>query len=139
MSDLILYYSPTCGYCHRVLAVGRKLGIELELRDARADPEHGRTLREAMGRSTVPVLRYRDEEGGDRWMPESGDIIRFLRDRAGVVSRWPPWVERIASQSMLLGAATMFVGAAVAPDHVLFAVVGGALVAVAGWAVRVTA
>lgn len=135
---LALYYSPTCAYCQRVLAVARRLDIPLELRDARADPQRAAELFEAMGRNTVPVLRYVDESGEDRWMPESGDITRFLQERSGVTPRWPRWLEALAGQSLLAGGLLTFLGLAASEEHAAYAVIAGGLVAVAGQIVLAT-
>ena len=78
--DLVLYHYDSCGFCWRVRRTLEELGVEVETRDILESPEALRELMEARGRRTVPVLRIR-EPGGDRWMPESADIIRYLRDR----------------------------------------------------------
>jgi glutaredoxin len=77
---LSLYHYEGCGYCGRVRRTLAELGVELELRDIDHDPEHLRALLDARGRRTVPVLRIRHPEG-DEWMPESADIIAYLRRR----------------------------------------------------------
>ncbi|MBX7195450.1 MAG: glutaredoxin [Sandaracinaceae bacterium] len=80
--DLALYHFDGCPYCARVRRVLDELGVEVELRDIDEDPAHLRALVEARGRRTVPVLRIRHAEG-DEWMPESSDIVAFLRERFG--------------------------------------------------------
>ena len=77
---LALYYSPSCPFCIRVLRAIEELAIDVELRDVWANPEYRDELLEARGRATVPVLRCTSSER-DRWMPESADIIRYLRER----------------------------------------------------------
>lgn len=79
---LSLYYSPTCGFCVRVLRVIRELDLDVELRNVRRDPAHRQALLEARGRATVPVLRLTSAVT-DRWMPESADIVRYLRANYG--------------------------------------------------------
>jgi len=83
---LALYYSPTCPFCVRVLRVIEELGIDVELRDVWQDERHRADLVEARGRATVPVLRCTSEER-DRWMPESADIVRYLRERFDTASK----------------------------------------------------
>ncbi len=78
--SLALYYTPTCPFCIRVLRVIDELGIAVELRDISSDDQYRAELVEARGRATVPVLRCTSRTR-DRWMPESADIIRYLRDR----------------------------------------------------------
>jgi glutaredoxin 2 len=36
---------------------------------------------EATGRRTVPVLRIEHDDGRVEWMPESADIVDYLRER----------------------------------------------------------
>jgi glutaredoxin len=68
--ELVLYHMPWCGYCQRVERALEQLGLEIELREAR-------------GRTTVPVLRIREPDGTETWMPESLDIVAYLRRRFG--------------------------------------------------------
>lgn len=137
MPPLVLYHSPTCSYCHRVRAAADRLGIPLELRD-RADPRHEADLVAATGRRTVPVLRY-TEDGEDRWLPESLDILRFLRDRTGHPSRWPAWLEQLASRSLVLGGLIVFVGLNLTGNTTVLPLVLGAAVAISGQFVLATA
>jgi len=78
--DLALYHYEGCGYCARVRRALADLDVEVELRDIERDSAHLRALVEARGRRTVPVLRIRHPEG-DEWMPESSDIVAYLRRR----------------------------------------------------------
>jgi len=82
---LALYYSPTCPFCVRVLRVIDELGIDVELRDIWENEKYRAELVEARGRATVPVLRC-SSVTKDRWMPESADIVRYLRERFGATS-----------------------------------------------------
>jgi glutathione S-transferase len=77
---LALYFYPSCGFCRRVLQAMDELGVELELRDITRDRQAFQDLMAARGRPTVPVLR-RTTSSEDHWMPESADIIRWLRQR----------------------------------------------------------
>jgi glutaredoxin len=81
---LSLYMTPGCPYCVMVLRAIEQLGIEdrIELRDLWDNPAYRQELIAARGRGTVPVLRCQAGEV-DRWMPESRDIIRHLRQRFG--------------------------------------------------------
>lgn len=78
--SLALYYSPTCPFCIRVLRVIEELGIDVELRNVSSDDQYRAELVVARGRATVPVLRCTSRDR-HRWMPESADIIRYLRER----------------------------------------------------------
>jgi glutathione S-transferase len=76
---LYLYQYETCWYCMRVRRVIDELGLDVELRNVRRDPTHRADLIAARGRKTVPVLRIDNGDGNDVWMPESADIIDYLR------------------------------------------------------------
>jgi glutathione S-transferase len=78
--DLSLYHYDSCPYCRRVRSALSRLGVEVELRDIDETPEHLSALLAARGRRTVPVLRIQ-KAGGDEWMPESADIVRYLEKR----------------------------------------------------------
>ncbi len=78
-----LYHFDGCPFCQLVRAAIDDLKADVELRDVRANPEWRDELIEARGRATVPVLRCVTQSGEVRWMPESRDIIRYLRRRFG--------------------------------------------------------
>ena len=59
-----------------------RLDLQIELRDIHDEPKHLEALLAARGRRMVPVLRIAGPEG-DTWMPESADIIAYLRERFG--------------------------------------------------------
>jgi glutaredoxin len=80
---LALYQYNGCGYCARVRMTADELGVEIELRDTLASSEHASAVLEATGRRTVPVLRIETGAGEVEWLPESADIVRYLRDRFG--------------------------------------------------------
>ena len=76
---LVLYRSKTCPYCALVTSAIDKLGLDVELREIFEEPRYHDELVEARGRATVPVLRIISPDGDERWMPESRDIIRYLK------------------------------------------------------------
>ena len=76
---LALYYSRTCPYCQLVLSAIDKLGIDVELLEINDEPGYREELVEGRGRATVPVLRITAPDGEQRLMPESRDIVRYLR------------------------------------------------------------
>ncbi|MBN8615882.1 MAG: glutathione S-transferase N-terminal domain-containing protein [Deltaproteobacteria bacterium] len=78
--DLSLYHYDSCPYCLRVRRALSELDVEVELRNIHQDSAHMRALIEARGARTVPVLRIRHEDG-DEWLPESADIVAYLRKR----------------------------------------------------------
>lgn len=91
-----LYHLPTCPFCRRVRRAAAELDIPLQLVDISEDPAARGLLMMTRGRTTVPVLRVDeaaraagasppadkviDLPGGDQLLPESADIIEFLRD-----------------------------------------------------------
>jgi glutathione S-transferase len=79
---LYLYETRWCPFCVRVRLVVRQLGLEIGSRDIAREPRFRAELLAARGRATVPVLRIVGPEG-ERWLPESRDIIRYLRSRFG--------------------------------------------------------
>lgn len=79
--SLILYVRDYCGFCYRVMRTIKRLGLEIEIRNIWQSGEADQELVQATGRRTVPVLKITDAAGQTRWMPESGDIIRYLEDR----------------------------------------------------------
>ncbi|MDG2334702.1 MAG: glutathione S-transferase N-terminal domain-containing protein [Myxococcota bacterium] len=78
---LVLYHFEACSFCNVVRSAAESLGVELELRDIRQNQDYARELAEAMGRMTVPVLRIPGSEGDVEWLPESADIIEYLKQR----------------------------------------------------------
>ena len=80
---LALYEFPSCPFCRRVMDAIDALGVEVELRDIQRDSDFRDELQTATGRSTVPVLRIEDGAGDVQWMPESLDIIAYLREQTG--------------------------------------------------------
>lgn len=81
--QLALYHSPFCGFCVRVMRVIDELGIDVELRNTLLEPARYQELVAARGRATVPVLWIQANDGSTTWMPESQDIIQYLKQRYG--------------------------------------------------------
>jgi len=79
---LVIYGYPQCPFCARVQRAVDALGLEVELRNTLSSPRDQRELVEAMGRTTVPVLRIEFEDGRFEWLPESADIIYYLEEFA---------------------------------------------------------
>jgi glutathione S-transferase len=80
VEGLSLYHYEGCMWCAMVQRALAQLSVEIEHCDIYGDAHHMSDLVEATGRRTVPCLRIR-EEGGDRWMHESSDIIAYLKER----------------------------------------------------------
>lgn len=79
---LSLYHYDGCPFCARVREAVARLDVELELRNTLEDPAHARDLMAATGRRTVPCLRI-EENGGERWMHESAEIVGWLEREYG--------------------------------------------------------
>ena len=78
-----LYHFDGCPYCSMVRSAIDQLGIVVELRDVFQIPSHRDDLVKIRGRATVPVLRVTSPDDEDRWMPESRDIVNYLREAYG--------------------------------------------------------
>ncbi len=87
---LSLYHFRYCPYCVDVRRVLSQLRLEVELRNIHERPQYLQELTQARGRKTVPVLRIEEASGQVRWLPESLDIIEYLRSLAGRASSPPP-------------------------------------------------
>ena len=74
---LELYETRTCPYCLRVRAALSSLGLEVPGRDVARDPA-AREL-PARGARHRPRLRRLAADGTEEWLPESLDIIAYLR------------------------------------------------------------
>ena len=125
--DLELYVMEGCGWCQDVRDAAARLEVQLAERDVRRDPEALAALREARGRSTVPVLRI--ARGDDvEWMPESADIARYLHRRFGDGS--PPRRSLLRGPWATLAMWGLLLGGAVSPDPLRDALwIGACLVA----------
>lgn len=78
MAGLALYQFRTCPFCVKTRRAMRRLGIDIEMRDARRDPTWRRQLISQGGRLQVPCLAMPDASGGATWLYESNDIIAYL-------------------------------------------------------------
>lgn len=79
---LALYQFQLCPFCIKVRRAIRRLGLNIETRDALNDPEHRATLLAGGGEIKVPCLAI-EEQGKTRWMYESSDIIAWLDKEFG--------------------------------------------------------
>ena len=82
-SGLQLYHFKLCPFCVRTRRTIRKLGLNIETRDARNDPVWNQELIEQGGRYQVPCLRITKEDGSVAWLYESRDINSYLNQRFG--------------------------------------------------------
>lgn len=76
MSNLSLYYFPSCPYCRKVLDFIEENDLEnIELKNIRKDKSAKETLLEIGGKSQVPCLIIDDKP-----LYESNDIINWLQN-----------------------------------------------------------
>ena len=82
-ANLALYQFHTCPFCIITRRTMRRLGLNIELRDAQNDPKWEQELIEQGGKRQVPCLRIVNEDGSVEWMYESKDIMHYLQREYG--------------------------------------------------------
>lgn len=82
-ASIKLYQFRQCPFCVRTRRNIRRLGLNIELRDARNDPQWQRELIEDGGKYQVPCLRVIDAQGDSKWIYGSKEIIGYLEQRFG--------------------------------------------------------
>ena len=81
-AGMALYQFRACPFCVKTRRAFKRLGVNIELRDARHDPQWRRQLLAEGGQLQVPCL-YIPAQSDDaaRWLYESTEIIRYLTQR----------------------------------------------------------
>jgi len=79
--DLALYQFQACPFCVKVRKEIARLGLDIELLDARNDADHRAELENGGGKIKVPCLRVTRSDGTREWLYESGEINLWLRER----------------------------------------------------------
>jgi glutaredoxin len=82
-STMKLYQFKQCPFCVKTRRNIRRLGLNIEQRDARNDPQWHNELINEGGKYQVPCLRLVDEAGASEWMYGSDNIIHYLDQRFG--------------------------------------------------------
>ncbi|WP_163936034.1 glutathione S-transferase N-terminal domain-containing protein [Paraferrimonas sp. SM1919] len=72
-----LYQYAACPFCVKVRRQIRRLGLNIELVDAKQD-QHRSDLIANAGKAMVPCLRINKADGSSEWMLESSDINAYL-------------------------------------------------------------
>ncbi len=72
-----LYQFEACPFCVKVRRAMKRQSVNIELRDAKNDPEHREALEQGGGRVKVPCLRI-EKDGGTQWLYESSDIVAYI-------------------------------------------------------------
>ena len=75
MTELVLYYMPTCPFCQKVLSFMKKNGIEVALKDTLARQEFRQELLTIGGKTQVPCLVI-----DGKALYESEDIIVWFKE-----------------------------------------------------------
>jgi glutaredoxin len=78
--DMRLYQYRACPFCIKVRRAIRRLSLDIETRDALRDPVSRAELQQGGGRLMVPCLRL-VENGQERWLYESDEIVTYLEAR----------------------------------------------------------
>ena len=81
-NSLSLYQYEACPFCVKVRRGMKKLGLDIELRDAK-DGKIEKELIEQGGQDQGPCLRIQKNDGSVQWMYESSDILEYLAKRFG--------------------------------------------------------
>ncbi len=85
INHMSVYQFYACPFCIKTRRAIRKLSLPMEYRNAQAPGQFRDDLEEQGGKIKVPCLRI-EENGEDRWLYESNDIIAYLERRFGVVA-----------------------------------------------------
>ena len=83
MNGLLLYQFGACPFCVKVRRAAKKMNLRIETRDAR-DPAFAAELVKGGGELQVPCLRISAPGENIRWLYQSGEIISYLQQRAGI-------------------------------------------------------
>ena len=78
MSELVLFYKPTCSYCQKVLGFMRENDISLQLKDLSESADVRAELIAIGGKQQVPCLVI-----DGKALYESDDIIAWLKNNGG--------------------------------------------------------
>jgi glutaredoxin len=85
--DMALYQFDACPFCVKTRRAMRRLGLDIELRDARNDPRWRAELEAQGGRLQVPCLRLSGDDGEIEWLYESDDIIKRLQQHVAAFDK----------------------------------------------------
>jgi glutaredoxin len=80
-SRMALYQFNLCPFCVKTRRKVRRLGLNIETRDARNDPKWNTELVNEGGKYQVPCLRVVKDNGDVQWIYESSDITDYLDKR----------------------------------------------------------
>lgn len=78
---LKLYQYLACPFCVKTRRAIRRLGLNIETRDALHNQTYRDELASQGGKQQVPCLQITHEDGSVEWLYESSDIIAYLQSR----------------------------------------------------------
>ncbi len=78
---LKLYQYTACPFCVKTRRAIRRLGLNIEPRDALHNPTYREELETQGGKQQVPCLQITHDDGSVEWMYESSAIITYLQSR----------------------------------------------------------
>lgn len=81
---LALYHFAVCPYCTKVRRAIKRLGLNIELRNAAKYPLYEQELRQQGGKLQTPCLRIQHANKEVEWLYESADIVRYLEQRFNI-------------------------------------------------------
>jgi glutaredoxin len=84
-ASLQLYQFKSCPFCVKTRRLIHRLGLNIETRDARNNPQWNLELIQQGGKYQVPCLRISKDDGSVEWMYESNNINQYLLERFGQV------------------------------------------------------
>lgn len=80
-AKMALYQFDACPFCVKVRRQMTKYALNIELRDAKNNPDIKAELLREGGSPKVPCLRIQKDDGSVQWLYESNDIIAFLKNK----------------------------------------------------------
>ena len=85
-ANMALYHFQMCPFCVKTRRQIHRLGLNIENRDARNDPNWNQELINEGGKYQVPCLKITRQDGSVEWMYESTDINQYLAEKFSVDS-----------------------------------------------------
>ena len=84
-ASMSMYQFKTCPFCVKVRRQLKRHALNIELRDAKGNPELKAELVREGGRHKVPCLRIEKSDNSVQWLYESSDIIAYLKQQFNLV------------------------------------------------------
>jgi len=80
-TNMALYHFQQCPFCVKTRRQIHRLGLNIEVRDARNDPKWNQELISEGGKYQVPCLKITADDGAVQWMYESSEINQYLDEK----------------------------------------------------------